>query len=237
MAPAMTPAQRHLARYKARQAAITAPLGAEPQGSAYELMQAQLIEHRRALKGIQSVERKIEAKRGFLPAYDLWIDEVLEHGRGAQDVVLMTVMVWQIDVGRWQRAVQIAAYALRYKLSLPDQYNRDLATLLIDEFSDAALAGKMVGEAMVVLPRVKQLTDDLDAPDQARAKLFKALAYGLIGRLNDGAEIDYGKLSIAVAQRALENCKRAYQLFAQVGVKKDIERLERRLKATGEPGA
>ncbi|UJB21885.1 phage terminase small subunit [Lysobacter gummosus] len=54
----------------------------------------QLGEHRRRLKSVQSVERKVEMKRRILPEYAPWIDGVLQGGRGGQDKVLMTVMVW-----------------------------------------------------------------------------------------------------------------------------------------------
>ena len=57
-------------------------------------------------------------------------------------------------------------------------------------------------------------------PDEVRAKLHKAIGYGLAA--SDPA-------------KALDHLRRALQLFANVGVKKDIERLERELKnsATG----
>ncbi|MCW5320538.1 terminase [Verminephrobacter aporrectodeae subsp. tuberculatae] len=223
-----TPARRHQMRVHAAQAV---PAGGEVEGSMYELMQAQLYEHRRTLKGIQSIERKIEAKRAFLPVYDDWIDGALAGDNGAQDMVLVSVMVWHLDVGNWTRGLQIGAYALRHKMSLPDQYQRDIATLLIDESSTAALAGKMDGdEAVQTLGEVENLTRDLDAPDQARAKLHKAIGYALIGK-TPSADPDFSTLDQEQATQAMDQLQRAQQLFDKVGVKKDMERLERRLKA------
>ena len=232
---ALSPAQQVRQRKLAAQASAQAPAG-ETTGSAYELMQAQLYEHRKALKGIQSIERKIEAKRGYLPLYWPWIDGVLAAGTGAQDLVLTSVLVWAIDCGEYRRALDIAAYVLQHGLSLPDQYARDPATTLIDEISEAALKGKIPEqpEAIAVLEQVAQLTADRDVPDQARAKLHKAIGYALVGR-TAASEVDYKAVPLAVAQAALPHLHRALELFDGVGVKKDIERLERRVKDDVEP--
>lgn len=53
-------------------------------------------------------------------------------------------------------------------------------------------------------------------PDEVRAKLHKVMGYGL--RDNEQPEL------------ALNQLNRAFQLHERVGVKKDIERLERELK-------
>lgn len=228
-----TPAQRHRLATMAAIAATTAatsPHG-EMEGSAYELMQAQLHEHRLTLKKIQSVERKIDAKRTMLADFDAYLDGVLNADAGAQDLVVTSVLVWHLDVGNWARALQLARYAISHALALPDQYNRDLATLLIDETSTAALAGKLLGdEALRVLAEVASLTAERDAPDQARAKLHKAIGYALMGK-TPTHEPDIATLDITKAQLAMGHLQRAHELFAQVGVKKDMERLERRLKA------
>ena len=54
------------------------------------------------------------------------LDGVLQADAGAQDPVLVEVLVWQIDVGNWPRVLELADYALRHQLKMPDQYNRDL---------------------------------------------------------------------------------------------------------------
>lgn len=226
-----TPARRHQMRVLAEQAAKAAPPGDEVKGSAYELMLAQLYEHRRTLKTIQSIERKIDAKRAFLPVYDDYLTGALAGGQGGEDKVLTSVMVWHLDVGNFERGLALGAYALQHQLALPDQYSRDIATLLIDETSTAALAGKLLGEeALRVLAEVDGLTAERDAPDQARAKLHKAIGYALMGK-TPTHEPDITTLDISRAQLAMGHLQRAHELFAQVGVKKDMERLERRLKA------
>lgn len=230
-----TPAQRHLQRKLSIIAVAAVPEGSEPQGSAYELMLVQLAEDRRRLKDIQSIERKIEAKRQFLPNYDTWVDAVLAAGTGAQDLIFTTVLVWQIDAGNYRRALEMAPYAVSHDLALPDQYDRNLGTVLIDEFGAAALGGKMTNaEAREYLPQVLHGTRELDAPDQARAKLYKAMGFALIGKTGS-AEVDLAAVSDGDARDGLELLQRALALFEQVGVKKDIERLERRLKPAAPP--
>jgi len=212
-------------------AAAAAPAGEQVVGGAYELMLAQLVEHRRHLKTIQSVERKIEAKRAFLPLYADWVEAAVENGNGGQDQVLMTVLVWRIDVCDFTGALSIARYAIAHDLSMPDQYERNLATVLLDEIGGAALTGKLPqDECVPVLEEVLSLTADTDTPDQARAKVHKALGYAHMGRIAC-SEVDVSILPVAATKLALTHCRRAYELFEQVGVKKDLERLERRLTA------
>ena len=229
----MTPAQRHKLRVlaeKAAQAAALANPHGETTGTAYELMQAQLHEHGRTLKGIQSVEKKVEAKRRMLADFDPYLDGVLQADVGTQDNVVTTLLVWHLDTGNWQRAIELADYCMRHALQLPDMYQRSLPTLLIDETSDAAIKGAVTGtDALGMLGRVGVLTEQSDVPDQARAKLHKAIGWAAIGK-TAVHEVDVKQLQLEPVRIALPHLQRAIELHAQVGVKKDVERLERRLK-------
>ncbi|MGS0744012.1 phage terminase small subunit [Glaciimonas sp. GG7] len=226
----LSPALRHKARTLAAKAAASTAEGQLTGGSAYELMLYKLADDRRRLKQIQSVKQKIALKAEMLPDYQDWIAGVLSAGKGGQDDVLTTLLVWYIDVGEYARAVQVADYAITHKLTLPDQYNRDIPTLLMDEFAEATLSGTMSAETgRTILPAVIALTDNRDAPDQARAKLHKALAYSLLGK-NVTADNNFDDLDQSVMQQALPHLERALALDSRVGVKKDIERLTLRLK-------
>lgn len=232
-----TPAQRH--RLTVLAAAAAAAGAQDPhgqmEGSAYELMQAQMHEHMRTLKSIQSVERKIEAKRTMLADFDAYLAGVLQADAGVQDVVLTTLLVWHLDTGQWARGLELADYALRHGLALPDQYQRDLPTLLLDEVGEAAIKGQLTGvDAAVHLARVDLLTQERDAPDQARAKLHKAIGWALIGKTATH-DVDPKDVQLGQCLLALPHLQRAIELFAQVGVKKDVERLERRVKPDATP--
>lgn len=218
-----SPARRHFERSIAATAAVGDPTAPVPAAYAngYELMLAQLTEDRRKLKAIQSVERKIALKRDLLPKYQPWVEGRLAGNAGGQDDVLMTVMVWHIDTGDFDRALAIAEYALAHGLTLPDQYKRDVATLVAEEIAEQALAAQADDKpfATEYLLAADALTAGSDMPDEVRAKLQKALGLNL---------------TITDPARALEHLRRAVALHDRVGVKKDIERLERELKKSSD---
>lgn len=220
----------------AAQASANTEPGGPTTGSQYELHLYQLAEDKRRLKAIQSIKSKIALKAKLLPNYQAWIDGVLSAGKGGQDDVLTTLLVWHIDVGEYERAVTIARYAVEHKMTLPDQYERDIPTMLLDEFSGAYLNGPLAqdaAQAVHILTAIADLTKHSDTPDQARAKLHKALGLAQLALANAGDDKgDFAASLVADAQASLINLKRAVELFEGVGVKKDIERLERRLSKT-----
>ncbi|MBV8622654.1 MAG: integrase [Herbaspirillum sp.] len=234
----LSPAARHRERMLGKLAASAGEPGGVTTGSAYELMLIKLHEDRRRLSEIQSIERKIEMKATMLPAYQHWIDGVLSAGRGAHDEVLVNVLVWHIDVGDYERALQLAAYALEHQFTLPDRYNRTLPTLLQDDFAGASLGGKLKDDparAADILQQVLAMTSNADTPDQARAKVHKALGLALLELVN---EVDAENITDATADRATaahQHLVRASELHQAAGVKKEIERLERRLKKFADP--
>ncbi len=249
---ALTPAQRHRARVLAEKAQAASPFGIELQGNDYQLMLAKLATDKRTLKTIESIQLKRQTKARLLPDYLPWIEGAIAKGQGAQDVVLTTLMVWAIDAGAYGLALRISGYVLQHKLPLPDQYQRSTATLLLDEFSDAYLRGQWVaikpvsdaqGNPVFVaddthpvehLTAVGGLTAEHDAPDQARAKLLKATAYGLLGKVQTAETPDLDALPTDTLGGALAMLIQALALDALSGVKKDIERIERKLRATAD---
>lgn len=216
-----SPARRHYLATVAAAAAVVAqadtPVAAAT-ANAYELMLLQLAEHRRSLKQVQSIERKIEAKRSYLPVYADWVRGVIAGNRGGQDDVFVTVMVWMIDTGALHEAVPLVAYALQHGLTMPDQYQRNIATVVAEEYADTALKRietntPTLGD-LAALGEVADLTADHDMPDQVRAKVHKALGY--MCRVYD-------------PEMGLVHLREALRLNDKVGVKKDIERLEREI--------
>lgn len=223
---------RVLAQQEAERAAAADPFGVAT-GSQHELMLAQLHAHMRQLKDIQATEKKVEAKRLLLPEYMEYLDGVLEADAGVQDPVVTTMLVWLLDVGQWQQALDVAAYCLRHDLQLPDRFNRNVPTLLLDEVSEAALKGQLQGvNALVVLSKVDELTRELDAHDQARAKLHKAIGWAAMGKTatQDLSADEIKQLELDKAHIALQHLQRAMALNDKAGVKKDVERLAARLK-------
>lgn len=211
-----SPAQRHAMRVSAIQAAQreNAPLR---NASAYEQMLVKLAADRRTLSQIHSKERKALKKRELLPFYLPWVTGVLENGTGAQDDILMTVMLWRLDAGDISGAIEIARYALRFGLSMPDGHSRSAPYMLAEEVALTALRTRDAGQTVdaLLLLGVIEMTSAADMPDEVRARLHKVT--GLTLR-------DAGQLS-----EAMTHLQRANQLDRNAGVRKDIERLTREM--------
>ncbi|ESE81690.1 terminase endonuclease subunit [Salmonella enterica] len=214
-----SPAQRHMMRVSASQAAQReqAPLR---HATAYEQMLVKLADDRRTLKNIRSNERKAEKKRELLPFYAPWVAGVLADGRGAQDDIVMTVMLWRLDAGDIVGALEIAPYALKYGLT--SDHRRTTPYMLVEEVALAAQRLRDAGESVDLswLQATIDLTDGADVPDMVRARLHKVT--GLTLR-------DAGMNAEALAQ-----FQRAMQLDRNAGARKEIERLERALKPKAE---
>lgn len=224
-----SPARKHFARVSAAQAAGTADPNRPQNGEQYELHAAALWEARRTLKAIKSTEAKVAKKREILPDFDAYVAGVLEAGNGAQDDVLMTVMIWRLDIGDLAGALAVAEYALRHGLDAPDRFERDTPSILVEQLAEEALRqleavardetdqGRTAAELVMHLGRTEALTRDTDMHDPIRAKLHKALGYAYRDKGGHTAE-------------ALEHLRRALELNDRAGVKKDIEKLEREFK-------
>jgi len=214
----MSIASKHFARARAEReaaAAAAAPTSAATPGTQAEKMLALLAMHRAALKGFQSRTAKIAKKGEFLPEYTAYIDGVLAADGGVQDDVVTTIMLWRLDTGDYAGALEIATYALRHELAMPDYISRDLPTTVVEEIADAALTTP--GEEFTEpLTTVLDLTSERDMPDEVRAKANKAL--GLI----------YKETAPALA---IEHLEAALALDAKCGVKTELNRLKKALAA------
>ena len=217
-----SPAARHMMRVSASENArrAAAPLR---NATAYEQMLVKLADCR-TLKQIRSNERKADKKRELLPFYLPWVSGVLSAGKGAQDDIVMTVMLWRLDADDIAGALEIARYAMTYGLTMPTGGHRRTTPYLLAE--EVALSAQRLLDAkqpvgLQLLLDTIALTERADMPDIVRAKLHKITGYVLreAGRLTD----------------ALAHLQRAIQLERTVGVKKDIEQLERALKPKPEP--
>ncbi|OEY67471.1 phage terminase small subunit [Marinobacter sp. X15-166B] len=217
------PARKHFLRVRAAREAATATPD-RPQGQSHELHRISLVEDVRALHDIQSIERKIEAKRDMLPRYESYVQGVLEAGTGQQDDVLVTLMVWYLDIGDLKTGLDIAEYAIQHGIETPDKYARTTATLAAEEVAEYALRQlsdeSPSDDLQEHICRAIELFADADMQDQVKAKLFKAHGYLLRHQGNDAD-------ALTALQRALE-------LNERVGVKKDIQTIERKLKDSGE---
>ncbi|UYY78395.1 phage terminase small subunit [Sphingomonas sp. R1] len=225
-----SPARLHALQHAAlatvdRPVAIDPALGDGPDAQIH----LRLVHDMRRLKTIQSIEKKIEAKREMLPPYRDWVmarvRAARETGRAAGDDVIPTIMVWLIDVGEYRGALELADYMLRYDLPMPARYQRTTAALVAEEIATAAARVQAAGERfdLDVLVDTEILTADADMHDQIRAKLFKAIGTEMALDAEAGNTDAFGT--------ALAALRRAQQLDDRVGVKGRIKQIEKASEA------
>ncbi len=218
----LTPAQRHYDKVMAERRGTKDDA---VQGSAYEQQLYRLRIDQRRLSQFQSHLTRATMKREMLPAYDGWIDGVLTANTGQSDEVVTTCMVWSVDAGLYRDALRLAEYVIGHNLPMADKYQRTAACFIVDQVSEAALL-RFKGAAtdnpaieIDLLLRLQELTADKDMPDEARAKLLKAIGY-----------TQRESTHLADQASALIWLQRALAAHKDAGVKKDIEVLERNLK-------
>lgn len=222
------PCRHHFERITAAvEAAATDPTQTMAGATAYEHQLNQLLQDRLRLKQVQSNQGKAELKRQLLPSYEAYVQGVLEAGRGAQDEVLTTVMVWRFDAGDFTGGLDIAAYVLKHRMVMPDRFARTLGCLVAEEVATAAFKAQKIGESfdLPTLHRTAELTDAEDMPDQARAKLYLAMGRATFEGITDEAPGQPGQL-----QAGVDLLKKAIALHDACGGKKDLERAERLLR-------
>ncbi|WP_417795913.1 phage terminase small subunit [Terasakiella pusilla] len=158
-----------------------------------DMMRAQLRDHENQLKQVQSVQAKVIKKRDFITAYEPYIEGILQADAGEQDDIVMTMMVWALDIGNFDLALRIASYALSHKLKMPQRFNRNVQTILVEEMADYAKNqgdDENVTDLEEYLFEAIILTEKQDMPDEARAKIYRELG-ALIADDKPKDTIDY----------------------------------------------
>lgn len=214
---ALSPCQRHLLRLQAQTATLRD--GSTLQNNnAYNQMLLMFNQDRKQLKRIQSFELKAHYKRQALTQYAPWIAGTLAADSGEQDDMLMFMMLWRMDAGEYHSALDIADYALKHRLIMPDNQARSTGCAVAEEMGDAAKKGYIAKNPipLALLQRTLELTDAEDMPDKVRGELYKWFAYS--------------QRDNHLLQPALCSLLRALELDLNVGVKADIKQLEKRLK-------
>lgn len=208
-----------------------------PEATEYELLMQQLGNDMRQLSDIRSQELKIEAKRSMVGNYADHVAGALHAadatGKAVQDEVLVTMMIWNFDIGAWDYALLLAEHVLRYRLTLPDRFKRSAATMIAEEVAEGAFAAFRSEQdfPLNILQRALGMTEGHDMPDQVQAKLNKALALQLLRAASAAEAKGDGPAGGPTSGRrhALAHFQRALSLDSKVGVKKDIERLTAQL--------
>lgn len=259
MAKRLSPAQISMAKKleaQALRAAVKSGIAVArpetgPVATAYELLRAQMGEQMRELKDIQSTEGKIARKAQMLADYDDHIDTVIltaeEEGKALQDEVFVRLMIWHFDVAsknfdHYPRAFELAGHVLQFGLQLPENFKRTPAALIREMVADAAQEALNIASPedaapfpLEVLQKVEQLTHGYDIVDVVGAKMHKAIGLLLARRAKavEGGATDGPAGGLRAArEEAVKHLRRAMELNKTIGVKRDIEQLDRALAKT-----
>lgn len=223
-------AQRTQLRKRAEaESARTAPPALMDGLTTYELMLAKLQQDQLRLKQVQSNQNKALLKAELLPEYADYVAGVLAGGKGAQDDVFVTVMLWRFDAGDFTGGLEAAAYVLQHALKMPERFSRTTGCVVAEEIAEAALRALKAGTDfdLEITLQANELTASQDMPDAARAKLMLAIGrlYALKVKDDAPAGVDLGYLEAAKAYLS-----KAISLYSACGAKKDLERVDRLLK-------
>ncbi|WP_201556290.1 phage terminase small subunit [Psychrobacter sp. 72-O-c] len=164
------------------------------------------------LSNIQSISHKTELKAELLPSYIPWIEGTIAEGVGAQDDMLVKLMIWCLDTHEFEVAISIADYALLNDFVMPEPFKRDVATVFVEQLSDEMLQNVEgdLGVHAELIQRAVNNTTDQDMPDQVRAKIYRVLG----DSLKDAKPAD-----------AITAYETAIKLDNAVGCKKDLAQL------------
>ncbi|KAA5603795.1 terminase [Roseospira marina] len=212
-----TPAQiaraRALARMDATRAADPGSAPASAGTSGLDVMLRRLKADLDRIRAVKSMATRGEMKAGLLPGYMPYVDGVIEADSGRQDAVVVQMMIWARDAQSWPVVLRIAGYVVRYALAMPDGFDRDAATWLVEELANAAADDPA---ALPHLDTALRLTADHDMHDPVRAKALKVLGLAV-------EDTDPGL--------ALDRLERAYALDRGAGVKKALDRVRKAIAA------
>lgn len=235
------PCRRHFQRVTAAvaAAAVAGPAMTMEGASVYELHLAKLQQDYLRLKQVQSTEGKAELKRQLLPEYVPYVEGVLAEGKGAQDQVLTTLMVWRMDATDFAGALDIAEYVIHHALLMPDRFERTTGTIVAEEIAEVALKAQKAGGTfdLDLLLRTEQIAGDEDMPDQAKAKLHLALGKAYAEKVSDEDPAENRLIVLGTLESAKTHLARAIELNTSCGGKKDLERVERLLKKFAAPSS
>ncbi len=226
----MNLARKHYQQHQAKSAAVSAAeFGTMQNTNAYEQHLMQLNSDKNRLKNIQSKQNKVELKRQLVPNYKPYLHGILEVKPGVQDAVVTEMLVWSIDVGEYDFALDLAEYVLEHGLKLPDRFERSEACFITEDIADEFLKVLKtdVSIDITVLERLESLITDesldkskRDMPDEVKAKLYLALGKAEM-RLITGEQL----VDLVHATRARDFLDQACKLDDKCGGRTDLNKM------------
>ncbi|WP_269915405.1 phage terminase small subunit [Acinetobacter sp. HY1485] len=182
-------AREHYQKHQAKQAAKhAAEFGEMRQTTLYEQLLMQLKRDQSLLKGIQATSAKIAKKQELFIQYQPYVDGILETQPNVPDEVIGNMLVWTVDMGLYDYALNLMQYMLQAKLNTPDQFERTVATFVYEQVAETQLKLlnaededepfnlNVLVDLETLLHKVDQFPENaFDMPDQVKARFYMAL--------------------------------------------------------------
>ncbi len=227
-----SPAQSHYQKRMAERAAQSSN-NAPATNDTHSLLLIALGNDLNTLRNIRAMDGKIKAKADMIGRYAAWVRGAIDAGKDGnaiQDDIIGYVMIWALDLEQWDYALEIAMHMFKHDLSLPERFNNNVATLLVDEVADSQLK-RQIDVPKPIIQKVVEMTMDEDITDQANAKLHRVLGDKLA---DDYENYDEDNPPTGGRHGMLKTILKCYnnalKLNAKVGVKTEIKRFEKMLK-------
>lgn len=253
----LSPAQRDHQRKLATLAANNAPkddiaperIVNSPEELSYRLLLQSLGEHDRKIQSITNRADKIAYKRQIMPEFTAHVDGLIEgiknNNAAVQDEIFAYYLVWSIDVGDYEKGLEMAALAFKFDIKLPHRFKSELQVFLVETFTRLADDAIILNETFPIkyLVQIDEMLNGINLADQKRAKLYKSI--GLL-HLNQSRAIkakiaeelksnndDFDLLHYEAeeenqAKSAYEYLKRAGALHQDFGAKSELKSLAKR---------
>lgn len=206
-----------------------------PAAAEYRQLLASLHNDVRTLSAIQSHDARLPKKAEMLLGYTPWLEGALLAGTDGdaapfQDDIVATMLIWHVDLANWSQALEIARHMIARGIGLPSygNFKRPPAIFLVDRAAEMAKKDP-ASVPLDVLQEISTLTGTHDMRDESRGALHRAIGFAQAAAAEEFdplAESAPAGGKAALVEAALASLRTAVKLDANVGVKKNIEKLE-----------
>ena len=220
-----------------------------PEELSYRLLLQSLGEYDRKIQSITNRADKIAFKREIMPEFIAHIDGLIEgmktNNAAVQDEIFAYYMVWSIDVGDYEKGLEMAALAFKFDIKLPHRFKSELQVFIIETFTRLADDAITLNENFPInyLVQIDEMLNGVDLADQKRAKLYKSIgllhlnqARALKAKITEELKghndefdlLHYEAEEANQAQDAYEYLKKASSLHQDFGAKSELKSLAKR---------
>lgn len=253
----LSPAQRDHQKKLAALAAEKAPIGEtaperivnSPEELSYRLLLQSLGEHDRKIQSITNRADKIAYKRQIMPEFIAHIDGLIDgmknNNAAVQDEIFAYYMIWSIDIGDYEKGLEMAQLAFEFDIKMPARFKSELQVFLVETFTRLADDAIILNENFPIkfLVQIDKMLNGINLADQKRAKLYKSIgllhlnqARALKNKIaeelkanNDDFDLLHFEAEEEIqAGEAYEYLKKASGLHQDFGAKSELKSLAKR---------